>query len=192
MRSIHTTTNCSQSAPYPCIILSSFPSTHHRAASMNNYHRLLLAWLLLNDRASLVDGFATAKQRDGFAATKISSNRRIECDAKQCDDDLIVRNDGDSGEVGRREFFVSMVGAASVLALSEEATASTRTESTHHGHQPKETSVSGSDGLSSELLSAGAAQGAVATVPPAIDTRAIFGKAAKKALGGGKGKCVYQ
>lgn len=66
-------------------------------------------------------------------------------------------------ELDRRRFLVtSVIGAASVLAVSENASAATN------------------DNKPSELLASAAAD------VPAIDTKAIFNKAAKKALGGGK------
>ena len=75
---------------------------------------------------------------------------------------LRVENNEDA-ELDRRRFLVtSVIGAASVLAVSENASAAT-------------------DDETSNLVLASAAADV-----PAIDTKAIFNKAAKKALGGGK------
>lgn len=70
--------------------------------------------------------------------------------------------DNEEAAVDRRQFLVtSVIGAASVLAVAENASAATN------------------DNKTSDLV-------ASASDVPAIDTKAIFNKAAKKAIGGGK------
>ena len=76
-----------------------------------------------------------------------------------------------TGDVDRRQFFISMVGAASLVVLSEDAAA------VDIKSQKEELSIS------STLISS--SSDVVAAGTP-IDTKEIFGKAAKKALGGGK------
>ena len=78
-------------------------------------------------------------------------------------------------EVDRRQFFISMVGAASLIVLSEDANAA-------EGDRSEETSSSLISASASTLVSDSTATAA----PTPIDTKAVFGKAAKKALGGGK------
>lgn len=78
-------------------------------------------------------------------------------------------------EVDRRQFFISMVGAASLIVLSEDANAA-------EGDRSEDTSSSLISASASTLLSDSTATAA----PTPIDTKAVFGKAAKKALGGGK------
>lgn len=77
--------------------------------------------------------------------------------------------------VDRRQFFISMVGAASLIVLSEDANAA-------EGDRSEDTSSSLISASASTLLSDSTATAA----PTPIDTKAVFGKAAKKALGGGK------
>ena len=81
-----------------------------------------------------------------------------------------------TGEVDRRQFFISMVGAASLVVLSQDAAA---VESIKSQSQPEEELST-----SSTLISSSSDVVAAEATP--IDTKAIFGKAAKKALGGGK------
>ena len=76
-----------------------------------------------------------------------------------------------TGGVDRRQFFIAMVGAASLVVLSEDAAA------VDIKSQKEELSIS------STLISS--SSDVVAAGTP-IDTKEIFGKAAKKALGGGK------
>jgi len=76
-------------------------------------------------------------------------------------------------EVDRRQFFISMVGAASIIVLSEDANAA-------EGDISEDTSSSLISASASTLVSDSTA------APTPIDTKAVFGKAAKKALGGGK------
>ena len=104
---------------------------------------------------------------DGFAAPKtIVKDKLIVSE---------VEYDVQTGDVDRRQFFISMVGAASLIALSEDANADTIDINQQSGDtSSSSTLVSNNDGAVSS------------TSPIAIDTKAIFEKAGKKALGGGK------
>ena len=151
---------------------------------MTKYLCILLAY-----QAVLIDGFApTPKQKTSFAATK-NIDARIEsaipaAEIEEGHEESFTGLDGKWGDVGRRQFFVSMVGAASLLALSEDATAFVGTNPLH---EQEESMKSGEESLSSTIL----VSTDEATARPPIDTRDIIGKAAKKALGGGKGKLLY-
>eukprot|EP00984_Skeletonema_dohrnii_P012262 scaffold4959_cov78-Skeletonema_dohrnii-CCMP3373.AAC.2 len=116
---------------------------------MKQYHLLLLAWLVSSYCCQLVLSFSVPNyHRRGGSIRGLTSLR--------------VENNEDA-ELDRRRFLVtSVIGAASVLAVSENASAAT-------------------DDKTSNLVLASAAADV-----PAIDTKAIFNKAAKKALGGGK------
>mmetsp|Transcript_4718 Transcript_4718/g.6872 ORF Transcript_4718/g.6872 Transcript_4718/m.6872 type:complete len:385 (-) Transcript_4718:47-1201(-) len=116
---------------------------------MKQYNRLLLAWLVSSYCCQLVLSFSVPNyHRRGGSIRGLTSLR--------------VENNEDA-ELDRRRFLVtSVIGAASVLAVSENASAAT-------------------DDETSNLVLASAAADV-----PAIDTKAIFNKAAKKALGGGK------
>eukprot|EP00579_Thalassiosira_antarctica_P001725 CAMPEP_0201870210 /NCGR_PEP_ID=MMETSP0902-20130614/3399_1 /ASSEMBLY_ACC=CAM_ASM_000551 /TAXON_ID=420261 /ORGANISM="Thalassiosira antarctica, Strain CCMP982" /LENGTH=416 /DNA_ID=CAMNT_0048395793 /DNA_START=47 /DNA_END=1300 /DNA_ORIENTATION=- len=148
---------------------------------MTKYLCILLAY-----QAVLIDGFApTPKQKTSFAATK-NVDPRIEsaipaAEIEEGSEELFTGLDGNLGDVGRRQFFVSMVGAASLLALSEDATAFVGTNPLH---AQEESMKSGEESLSSTILVS--TDDTAATAHPNIDTRDIIGKAAKKALGGGK------
>jgi len=110
-----------------------------------------------------------------------------------------------TGEVDRRQFFISMVGAASLVVLSEDAAAietnyvKSQSQTEDQVIISKSTLTSNSDVVaatpkeelqdilstsSSTLISSSSDVVAAEATP--IDTKAIFGKAAKKALGGGK------
>ena len=95
---------------------------------------------------------------------------------------LGVMHDMRGARVDRRVFFVSVVvGAASILARTEDADAATMT---NHSQEPmKHEPESTVDNLSTTALVA-----STDTIPAvaAIDTRAIIGRAATKAMGGGK------
>ena len=82
------------------------------------------------------------------------------------------------GEVDRRQFFISMVGAASLVVLSQDATA---IETNIKSQSQTEEELG--DISTSTLISS--SSDIVAAATP-IDTKAIFEKAGKKALGGGK------
>ena len=119
---------------------------------MKQYHRLLLAWLVVLSccQQLLVTSFSLPKD-DGYCGSRVTAHHHH-----------IVENNQEI-ELDRRRFLVtSIIGAASVLAVSENAYAAT-------------------DDKPSILVAS-----AVAEDVPAIDTKAIFNKAAKKALGGGK------
>ncbi|KAL7521030.1 hypothetical protein ACHAWX_005725 [Stephanocyclus meneghinianus] len=94
-----------------------------------------------------------------------------------------IFSDDDCQEPGRRRLFAAMVGATSLVALSEIASASTETSilRSEERFRPASLAVAtttapASNGIGREEI--------VAKAP--IDTRAILDKAAKKALGGGK------
>mmetsp|Transcript_15834 Transcript_15834/g.33746 ORF Transcript_15834/g.33746 Transcript_15834/m.33746 type:complete len:428 (+) Transcript_15834:199-1482(+) len=76
--------------------------------------------------------------------------------------------------LGRREFLATVVGAASVLALSEDSAALAASK----------VETSSVVATKSDDSTVGTKNAAAAT--PKIDTKAIFEKASKKALGGGK------
>ena len=98
---------------------------------------------------------------DGFAAPKTKVVDKLI--VNEIEYDVHVQ----TGDVDRRQFFISMVGAASLIALSEDANAITTDKNPQSGD-----AVSNNDGTTSSTLP--------------IDTKAIFEKAGKKALGGGK------
>lgn len=105
---------------------------------------------------------------DGFAAPKtIVKDKLI---VSEVEYDVNVQ----TGDVDRRQFFISMVGAASLIALSEDANAVTTDINPQSCDTASSAStlVSNNDGTTSSTLP--------------IDTKAIFEKAGKKALGGGK------
>eukprot|EP00581_Thalassiosira_minuscula_P005978 CAMPEP_0183735832 /NCGR_PEP_ID=MMETSP0737-20130205/47715_1 /TAXON_ID=385413 /ORGANISM="Thalassiosira miniscula, Strain CCMP1093" /LENGTH=424 /DNA_ID=CAMNT_0025969681 /DNA_START=25 /DNA_END=1299 /DNA_ORIENTATION=- len=145
-------------------------------------------------QAVLIDGFVTPKQKSSFAeknndATIIESAIHASSIKQGCGEKIISTDMEGGDTLGRRQFFVSMIGAASMVALAEDATA--MTVNPMHKEQEEElmmtTTISESnfkelDFLSSEMIASADA----ATTLPALDTRAIIGKAAKKALGGGK------
>jgi len=76
--------------------------------------------------------------------------------------------------LGRREFLATVVGAASVLALSEDSAALAASK----------VETFSVVATKSDDSTVGTKNAAAAT--PKIDTKAIFEKASKKALGGGK------
>jgi len=110
-----------------------------------------------------------------------------------------------TGEVDRRQFFISMVGAASLVVLSEDA-AAIETNYVKSQSQTEEEDIISTSTLTSnsdvvaatpkeelqDILSTSSStlisssSDVVAAEATPIDTKAIFGKAAKKALGGGK------
>mmetsp|Transcript_3714 Transcript_3714/g.7194 ORF Transcript_3714/g.7194 Transcript_3714/m.7194 type:complete len:432 (+) Transcript_3714:116-1411(+) len=163
---------------------------------MKKYHCIPLAGLFFYDQAALVDGFAAPIQKSDFQSknNNILFTPRIESsicatDVEGCDEELITGVDGNWGGVDRRQFFVSMIGAASVLAFSEDATAATAsgTNIIQQEESTKEMNIpTGGNGLSSTILVSSDAASGAATSPPTVDGRAIFEKAGKRALGGGK------
>ncbi|KAL7554729.1 hypothetical protein ACHAWF_018264 [Thalassiosira exigua] len=128
---------------------------------------------------------------DGFTAP----NRRApvahhnDCDEfpKDSHKDVLSNFDGNcresvsestehQGVLDRRRFVFSVVVAASVFAQSDDVDATV----------PVQTEPVTGVGFPTESLASTGAETSSAA-PPAIDGRAIIGKAAKKALGGGKG-----
>ena len=107
---------------------------------------------------------------DGFAAPKTKVVDKLIVNEIEYDDVHVQQ----TGDVDRRQFFISMVGAASLIALSEDANAVTTDINPQSGDTASSAStlVSNNDGTTSSTLP--------------IDTKAIFEKAGKKALGGGK------
>ena len=135
---------------------------------MKNHSSSLLVWLLVFYLPS-IDGFAAPKQ-NGFVLTKDSdcgrcSGPRIES-AIYVDEEICQRlssnDDIDSGGECRRQFLVSLVGIASLLALSEEADAATDTQ-TNKLQKPMKTEQT-----------------------PSVDISTIVEKSAKSAFRGGK------
>eukprot|EP00984_Skeletonema_dohrnii_P010469 scaffold4071_cov155-Skeletonema_dohrnii-CCMP3373.AAC.1 len=115
---------------------------------MKQYHLLLLAWLVSSYCCQLVLSFSVPNFHPRGGSIRGLTSLRVE--------------NNEDAELDRRRFLVtSVIGAASVLAVSENASAAT-------------------DDKTSNLVASAAADA------PAIDTKAIFNKAAKKALGGGK------
>lgn len=156
---------------------------------MRKYGCALLAWLFVHDQAALVDCFATPTQK---AATKNNIGRsdqfsepRLESPIEENYHFFIDGEDEKWGGVDRRQFFASMVGAAALLALSEDADATSIAKGAEDGAMKGRPGSNVDESSSSLLASSDAAPPAV-TAPPAVNTRAIFDKAAKKALGGGK------
>jgi len=152
---------------------------------MKTNHCSLLAWILFFCNQAGIDGFAPPKQNE-FVSTK--NDRESMISAGDIDEgytqQLSAVCDLQSGEVGRRQFFVSMVGAASILALSEDADAATGTNPLQGQMTSK--SASRGDISSTTTLASNDALSPADIAPSTIDTRAIVGKAAKRALGGGK------
>jgi len=111
-------------------------------------HRLLLGWLVYCCYCcQLVSSFSVVSN-DNRCKSRATAAHRVE--------------DNEEAAVDRRQFLVSsVIGAASVLAVAENASAAT------NDNKPSDLVASASD-------------------VPAIDTKAIFNKAAKKAIGGGK------
>ena len=117
-------------------------------------------WIVLFNLLELARGFVAPGNLDSSSSSR--ANLHAENSAiNECQD------------LGRRQFFASLVGAVSVMALSESASASTETLLESNNEEAfSATSIS----------MASAASETVAK--PTIDTRTIFDKAAKKALGG--------
>jgi hypothetical protein len=107
----------------------------------------------------------------GFTAPRTRDNNRCGLCARRAGTKSEVQFDGDNSpiyecqELGRRQFIASFVGAASFLALSESASADEFISTTT-------LSVSSSDASANDPKTI------------SLDSRAIFDKAAKKALGG--------
>lgn len=106
----------------------------------------------------------------GFAAPRTRDNNRCGLCARRAGTKSEVQFDGDNSpiyecrELGRRQFIASFVGAASFLALSESASAD--------------------EFISTTTLSVSSDASANGSKTISLDSRAIFDKAAKKALGG--------
>lgn len=168
---------------------------------------LLALPLFFCNQVDLADGFVTLKQNGGLLtknndhdSIKICSEARIESviyaagggiedepkiqsrDNDYFEEDFFSVHDMQPGGVDRRQFFISMVGAASLLALSEDAYAT----GTNPLPEPMEAKSSSTIDISSTAALASTDATAPTASAPPIDTRAIFTKAGKKALGGGK------
>ena len=151
-----------------------FSSTSRIAVTnkMTKHNILLLAWLAYSlCCCQFVLSFSAPNKSNcrsrEITVLGVESDEEAELDSKSnCRSREItvlgVESD-EEAEVDRRRFLVtSVIGAASVLTVSEKAAATT-------------------DDKSSNLVASAAAD-----VPARIDTKAIFNKAAKKAMGGGK------
>lgn len=139
---------------------------------------LLLALLTFCCSPAAVDGFAAGPRNENkLAATTTKSGDSIIGRAEQQTE----------AQVGRRRL-LAMVGAASLLALLyEDADAAIADTQISLQEEPMK-STTKVDELSSLMLAI-ETDSQPAAPRPTIDTRAILGKASKKALGGGKGKC---
>ena len=118
---------------------------------MKQFNRLLLAWLVsCCCCCQLIFSFSATCRSRGRVVTALH---------------VVENNDEAESELDRRRFLVTaVIGAASVLAVPDNASAADT-----------------SDDISSNLIAS-----ANVVDAPAIDTKAIFNKAAKRALGGGK------
>lgn len=157
---------------------------------MRKYGCTLLAWLFVHDQAALVDCLATPTQK---AATKNNIGRsdqfsepRLESPIEEDYRYVIDGDDEKWGGVDRRQFFASMVGAAALLALSEDADATIAKGAQEGAMKGRPGNMAAATAPSSSLLASSDAAPPAVTAPPAVNTRAVFEKAAKKALGGGK------
>lgn len=130
-------------------------------------HCILVSLIALLQGGDVVSGFATPSNRQNplNAPRGASESRESITEAHIVDDSATF----DLEEVGRRQFLSSIVGAASILALSETASAVDSSSAY--------TANNSMSLASSETSGAGAPK-------PSVDTRAILDKATKKALGG--------
>ncbi|KAL3793533.1 hypothetical protein HJC23_007273 [Cyclotella cryptica] len=144
----------------------------------------LISCLVLINAPKLVRGFA-APSADRLEFAKLPaphlSNVR-DADENQDNHHTISAND-ECQEPGRRQFFAAMVAATSMVVLSEIASASTEASILSSRERSPSTSLTVANAAALENGSIGRKE--TAAKPP-VDTRAIFDKAAKKALGGGK------
>lgn len=126
----------------------------------------LLALLLV---PNLICGFATPLRTHKIYAHRASRDEVV--DLIEIGDDPV---DYEFQDLGRRQFFASIVGAASIFVLSESASAIDEFSSTARNSAYVATSDSSKTSTETNPASS----------EPSVDTRAIFDKAAKKALGG--------
>ena len=140
----------------------------------------LLAWLFFH--------CLSTPRVDGFAAPNRGGTQRGDCNTLRPEESKPAIQTVDNekyqalGTRSRRDFLVSLVGAASLVALSEDAGASV-------GPLREEPVASASDGaqnILNEIPPTLLSSSDAAVAPAPIDTRAILQKASKKALGGGK------
>ena len=182
-----------------------------KTAKYNNNHSTSAATILRHEKSmkalqnvvlflivhvQLIDGFSIGSIHDVVASTK---NHNEDCNRlpgptirevarhsgptiEFAERQLGVMHDRRGGRVDRRVFFVSVVvGAASILAVTDGADAATIT---NHSQEPMKHEPASTVDISSTT----ALVTSYANLPEvaAIDTRAIIGRAAKKAMGGGK------
>lgn len=123
------------------------------------------------------DGFTVPNSQKNVPVVDKEINLHGEVFERQHNIQPRIHNVDDEPFIGvdRRQFFISMVGAASLIVLSEDSNAA-------EGDIIEDTSSSLISASASTLVSDSTATAA----PTPIDTKAVFGKAAKKALGGGK------
>ena len=153
---------------------------------MKKHCSSLLGGLFVCSQFVCIVSFATPKKHNTIATSNsngLFSKPSIDSviqdgNIEEVNKEFIMDYDENSGGVDRRQFFVSMVGAASVLAFAEDVHA----EVVEGGRIPEPILLL-DEQLSSTLL----ASDATISAPPTVDTRAIFNKAAKKAGNGGKG-----
>ena len=111
-------------------------------------HGILLSLLI----SVSVSGFATQPPaKSALTTTTDAMDKEVENSARSCEYD----------NLGRRQFFVSIIGAASILAFDDASAEEVSNEN-----------------LSTTSFSVATA--AVEAAKPVVDTRAIFDKAAKK------------
>ena len=158
---------------------------------MKTLQNVVLLFIVNNQ---LIDGFSIGSTHNVVASTK---NHNEDCNRlpgptirevvrhsgptiELTEQQLRVMHDRRGGRVDRRAFFVSVVvGAASILAVTEDAAAMT-----NHSQEPMKPEPASTV----DILSTTALVTSSATLPAvaAIDTRAIIERAAKKAMSGGK------
>jgi hypothetical protein len=123
---------------------------------------------------------------NGFSGTNLSPTPVIATGSDR-EDQPLRRREADAADGRRRLLVVSILGAASMLAFSEDVVADSSTDQPMWQH-PNISTIESSTTittLASNNLNA-VATATTASPITTIDTRAIIEKAAKKALGGGK------
>ena len=142
----------------------------------------VISCLVLINSPELVRGFAVPSA-DRLELSTLRARQvfnEVDVEMNQDAHHTIFAND-ECQEPGRRRLFAAMVGAASLVALSEIASASTETSVLPSEERFRPTSRA----VATTAAPANNSIGREETVAkPPIDTRAILDKAAKKALGG--------
>jgi hypothetical protein len=151
--------------------------------------------LFLAVHVQLINGFSVGSVHNVIASTKTKNDAchrlsgptinevvRLPLSTIESADEVQRQLDGMGGGVDRRAFFVTMVCAASILTVYEDANAATMINPTQEPMNHKLTSTT--DISTTTALAYSDATLPAVTAPPSINT--IIEKAAKKALGGGK------